>query len=85
MKRAFTLALGLGAGVVVGMYVVRRLDEAQRAMQPSNVAGNAGRAAAGFTARLQSAAAEGRSAAAEREAELRARFDVPSLRSALGA
>lgn len=85
MKRAFTLALGLGAGVVVGMYLVRRLDDAQRAIQPSNVAGNAGRAAAGFTSRLQAAAAEGRTAAAEREAELRARFDVPSLRSALGA
>ena len=85
MKRAFTLALGLGAGVVVGMYVVRRLDAAQRAVQPSNVAGNAGRAAAGFTSRLQAAAAEGRAAAAEREAALRARFDVPNLRSALGS
>jgi len=85
VKRAFTLALGLGAGVVVGMYVVRRLDAAQRAVQPSNVAGNAGRAAAGFTSRLQAAAAEGRAAAAEREAELRARFDVPNLRSALGS
>jgi hypothetical protein len=85
VKRVFTLALGLGAGVVVGMYVVRRLDDAQRAVQPSNLAGNAGRAAAGFTARLQAAAAEGRAAAAEREAELRGQFDVPSLRSALGA
>ncbi|MFO7779418.1 MAG: hypothetical protein R6V28_13805 [Nitriliruptoraceae bacterium] len=85
MKRVFTLALGLGAGVVVGMYVVRRMDAAQRAIQPSNVAGNAGRAAANVTNRLQSAAAEGRSAAAEREAELRARFDVPSVRNAFGA
>ncbi|TVP73922.1 MAG: hypothetical protein EA340_01825 [Nitriliruptor sp.] len=84
MKRAFTLALGLGAGVVVGIYLVRRLDDAQRAVQPSNLAGNAGRAAAGFTARLQDAVAEGRLAAAEREAELRRQFDVPSLRNSLG-
>ena len=85
MKRAVTLALGLGAGVVVGAYVIRRLDAAQRAVQPANLAGSAGRAAAGFTARFQAAAAEGRLAAAEREAELRGRFEVPSLRSALGA
>ncbi len=85
MKRVFTLALGLGAGVVIGIYVVRRLDDAQRAVQPSTLAGNAGRAAAGMTERLKAAAAEGRLAAAEREAELRGQFDVPSLRSALGA
>ncbi len=85
MKRAFTLALGLGAGVIVGAYIVRRLDDAQRAVQPTNLAGNAGRAAASFSDRLKAAAAEGRVAAAEREAELRGRFDVPSLRETLGA
>ncbi len=84
MKRLFTLTLGLGAGIVVGVYVVRRLDQAQQAVQPAALAGNAGRAAAGLGARVQAAAAEGRAAAAEREAELRGRFDVPSLRSALG-
>jgi hypothetical protein len=85
VKRVFTLALGLGAGVIVGAYVVHRLDEAQRAVQPAQLAGSAGRVAGGFAARLKEAAAEGRVAAAEREAELRARFDVPSVRSALGA
>jgi hypothetical protein len=85
VKRLFTLTLGLGAGVVVGVYLVRRLDQAQQAVQPSTLAGNAGRAAAGLGARLQAAAAEGRVAAAEREAELRGRFDVPSLRTALGS
>ena len=85
MKRAFTLALGLGAGVVVGAYVVRRLDDAQRAVQPTTLAGNAGRAAAGLGERLRAATDAGRIAAAEREAELRGRFDVPSLRETLGA
>lgn len=84
MKRAFTLALGLGAGVIVGAYVVRRLDDAQRAVQPTTLAGNAGRAAAGFGDRLRAATEAGRIAAAEREAELRGRFDVPSLRETLG-
>ncbi|MFP4311056.1 MAG: hypothetical protein ACLFS9_03625 [Nitriliruptoraceae bacterium] len=83
MKRLFTLTLGLGAGVVVGVSLVRRLDRAQQAVQPSTLAGNAGRAAAGLGNRLQAALAEGRVAAAEREADLRSRFDVPSLGSAL--
>ena len=83
MKRAFTLALGLGAGLLVGAYVVRRLDEAQRAVAPANLAGQAGRAAGGFAERMRLAAAEGRAAAAEREAELRSRFDVPSVRDAV--
>ncbi|MFP4149659.1 MAG: hypothetical protein ACLFV0_09225 [Nitriliruptoraceae bacterium] len=83
MKRLFTLTLGLGAGVVVGVYLVRRLDQAQQAVQPSTLAGNAGRAAAGLGTRLQAALAEGRVAAAEREADLRSRFDVPSLGTAL--
>ncbi len=85
MKRVFTLALGLGAGVVVGAYLVRRLDDAQRAVQPTTLAGNVGRAAAGLSDKLTAAAAEGRAAAAEREAQLRGRFDVPGLRETLGA
>lgn len=85
MKRVFTLALGLGAGLVVGAYVVRQLDQAQRAVAPTNLAGQAGRAAGGFAERLRAAAEEGRAAAAAREAELRAAYPVPSVRQALGA
>jgi hypothetical protein len=84
VKRAFSLALGLGAGLLIGAYVVRRLDEAQRAVAPSNLAGNAGRAAGSFAGRVRAASEEARAAAAAREAELRATFDVPSVRSALG-
>ena len=80
MKRVFTLALGLGAGLLVGAYVVRRLDEAQRAVAPTNLAGQAGRAAGGFADRMRLAAEAGRAAAAEREAELRSQFDVPGIR-----
>jgi len=84
VKRAFTLALGLGAGLLIGAYVVKRLDEAQRAVAPTNLAGQAGRAAGSFVERFKDATAAGRDAAAAREAELRAEFAVPSLRQALG-
>ncbi|MCC5947383.1 MAG: hypothetical protein JJT89_02915 [Nitriliruptoraceae bacterium] len=84
MKRLFTLALGLGAGLLVGAYVVRQLDAAQQAVAPTNLAGQAGRAAGGLTEKLKAAAAEGRIAAAEREAELRASYPVPTIRQALG-
>lgn len=84
MKRAFSIALGLGAGLLIGAYVVRRLDEAQQAVAPKNLAGQAGRAAGSFAERVRVAADEGRAAAAAREAELRAQFDVPSVRKALG-
>jgi hypothetical protein len=83
VKRAFTLALGLGAGLIIGAYVVRRLDQAQQAVAPANLAGQAGRAAGSFTERLRAAAQEGRLAAEEREAELRARYEVPTLRETL--
>lgn len=84
MKRAFTLALGLGAGLLIGAYVVRRIDAASRAVAPTNLAGQAGRAAGSFAVRLREATEEGRAAAADREAELRARFEVPRVRDALG-
>jgi hypothetical protein len=84
VKRVFTLALGLGAGIVIGAYVVKRLDDAQKAVAPANLAGQAGRAAGGFADRVRAATEEGRLAAAERELELRSRFDVPSVRQALG-
>lgn len=84
MKRAFSVAIGLGAGLLVGAYVVRRMDEASQAVAPANLAAQAGRAAGSFAERLRAAVDEGRLAAAEREAELRGQFDVPSVRDAVG-
>jgi hypothetical protein len=84
VKRAFSIALGLGAGLLIGAYVIRRLDEAQQAVAPTHLAGQAGRAAATLADRFREAAAAGREAAAAREAELRSRFDVPSVREAIG-
>ena len=82
-KRIFLLFFGLGLGLLVGAFVVKRIDEASQAVAPSNVARNAGRAAGGFMTRLQDAAAETRAVAAEREAELRAQYGVPTMRQAL--
>lgn len=84
MKRVFSLALGLGAGLLIGAYVVRRLDDAKRAVAPTTLADQAGRAAGTFVQRLRAATEEGREAARAREAELRDRYVVPGVREALG-
>ena len=82
-KKAFFTALGLGTGLLVGAYVVRRMDEASRAVAPGNIAHQAGRAAGSLSERLRAAVEEGRVAAAEREAELRAQWHVPTVRETL--
>jgi hypothetical protein len=79
VRSMFVLALGLGAGVLVGGYVVRKVDRATRAAHPVAIADRAGRAAGGLSARLAEAAEAGRVAAADREAQLRRAYDVPPL------
>lgn len=83
-KRLFFLVFGLGLGLLVGAWLVRRMNAATDAMAPSNLAASAGRAASSFGVRFREAVAEGRVAAADREAELRSEFNVPTLRQALG-
>jgi hypothetical protein len=79
VRGLFVLAIGLGAGVLVGGYVVRRVDRATRAAHPVALADRAGRAAGGVSARFAAAAAAGRVAAADTEAQLRLAYDVPPL------
>jgi hypothetical protein len=79
VRSLFVLALGLGAGVLVGGYVVRKVDRAARAAHPVAIADRAGRAAGGFSARVAIAAEAGRVAAADREAQLRRAYDLPPL------
>ncbi|MFN2556951.1 MAG: hypothetical protein ABR592_08775 [Nitriliruptorales bacterium] len=88
MRRAATalvLALfGAGAGLVVGAVLMRRIDRAAARVAPANLVEQATRTALTARDRLNAAFEEGERGAAEREADLRRRFDVPSLRQAAG-
>lgn len=84
IKRIFSIFLGLGIGLLVGAFVVRRMDEATRAVAPSRLAHQAGRAAGTFSDRFRAAVAAGRVAMAEKEAELRDTYRVPTVRETLG-
>ncbi len=83
VKRIFSLLFGIGLGLAIGAVLVRKVDRATQAVAPNNLAHRAGHAAGGLSVRLQEAWAETRAAAAEREAELRAEFNVPSARDIL--
>ena len=83
-KRIFSLFFGIGLGLLVGGFIVRRLDQATRAVAPTNVASQLGRFAGELGANLRHAAEAGRQAADAKEAELRAKYDVPRARDILG-
>lgn len=74
MKRLFYASLGLGAGVVAGVYLVRKIERTQRKLTPDGIAANAGARVGSLGERVRSALADGRAVAAAREAELRALY-----------
>jgi hypothetical protein len=78
IKRIFTLFFGLGLGLLVGGFIVKRVDDASRAVAPANLAHRAGRSVGGLSEAVRRAVDEGRRAAAAREAELRAEYAVPT-------
>ena len=82
-KRLFFMMLGLGMGLLIGGFVVRRINQATQAAAPSNLARQAGHLMDTLGERLKVAGAEFRAGAAEREAELRAEYEVPTMRDAL--
>lgn len=88
MRRvATTLVLtlfGVGAGLAVGAILMRRLDRATARLAPSSLAAQTSRAATNLRDRLKAALEEGGRSAAEREADLRREFNVPSVREAAG-
>ncbi len=84
IKRIFTLFFGLGLGLLVGAVVVKRLDAATRAVAPGNLAHQAGRSVGGLSQGLRDAFETARTAAAAREAELRAEYNVPTARDIAG-
>jgi hypothetical protein len=79
-KRLFFAMIGLGAGVTLGIWAVRKAEEAQRKLTPGHIAGVAGARAGSLRERIDIALAQGREAAVAKEAELRAVYrvrDVP--------
>ena len=77
-KRLFFAMLGLGAGVALGVVAVRKVEAAQRALRPDNLAASAAARAGGARSRLAAAVEMGREAASEKEAELRAVYRATS-------
>ena len=75
IRRLFWVLLGL----VLGVWAVRKVEEVTEAARPGTVAARTGRRVGGTQARWRDAVAAGRDAARAREAELRSRYDVPSL------
>ena len=77
MKRVFWGLVGLGAGVVVGVAVVRWANKAKERYAPPALAREAGAAAASFFDRLRDAFDAGRDEMARAEDEIRAELGLP--------
>jgi flagellar biosynthesis/type III secretory pathway protein FliH len=75
VRRVFWLAVGLGAGATAAALAGRWMRRQTERVAPSNLARAAGASIRDLGARVAEAAREFREAAAEREAELRARLE----------
>jgi hypothetical protein len=73
-SRMFFAAVGLGAGVAVGIWTIRKLERTSRQLAPDALVARASERAGGLGARLSEALESGRQAAQAKEAELRAAY-----------
>lgn len=73
-SRMFFAAVGLGAGVAVGIWTIRKLERTSQQLAPDALVARASERASGLGARLSSALEAGRQAAEVKEAELRATY-----------
>jgi hypothetical protein len=71
-KRLFSAMLGLGVGLALGVWAVRKIEQTQRRLSREHLTAVAAERAGGLRERLGAAVEEGRAAAAAKEAELRA-------------
>jgi histidinol-phosphate/aromatic aminotransferase/cobyric acid decarboxylase-like protein len=78
VKRVFWGLVGLGAGVVVGVAVVRWANKTKERYAPPALAREAGAAAASFFDRLRDAIETGRDEMARAEDEIRAELGLPN-------
>ena len=71
IRRLFLLTVGLGAGLAIGVWAVRKVETTTRRLRPDTLAASAADRAGSLADRLRLALEEGRAAAAAKEAELR--------------
>ncbi|MFL5799139.1 MAG: hypothetical protein ACJ77A_14565 [Actinomycetota bacterium] len=71
MRRAFWVALGLGAGVTAAVLVSRWMRRQSERMAPANIGRQVSQGASDLGRLIRTALEEGRAAAAAREAEFR--------------
>ncbi len=87
-KRLFFAAVGLGAGVAMGVWVTTKVEETRRRLSPEHLARSATARAGSLRERMALALEEGRAAAEAKEAELRAVYrggSAPPAPGPLGA
>ena len=84
-SRMFFAAVGLGAGVAVGIWTIRKLERTSKQLAPDAIVARAGERASGLGARLSDALQAGRQAAEAKEAELRAEYLSQQLPGPSGA
>jgi hypothetical protein len=75
VRRIFWLALGLGAGATTAVLAARWARRQGQKVAPANIGRQVSGAASDFGRLVRTAVAEGRSAMAEREAEIRRELD----------
>ena len=73
-SRMFFAAVGVGTGVAVGIWAIRKLERTRQQLAPDALVARAGERASGLGARLSYALETGRQAAEAKEAELRTAF-----------
>jgi hypothetical protein len=68
-------ALWLGAGIAVGVIVMRKVSQAMRAVAPSSIAGQARESAVGLVGSVRDFISDVRDGMAEREALIQEAFE----------
>ncbi|HKF00485.1 MAG TPA: hypothetical protein VKG45_16335 [Actinomycetes bacterium] len=76
MRRLFWTGLGVGFGAAAAVSTMRWASRTRQALRPASVAERAAAAGVVWRDRLASALEAGRTAMADRERELRARYGV---------
>jgi hypothetical protein len=67
--------LWLGAGIAVGVIVMRKASQAMKAIAPSSIAGQARESAVGFVETMRDFVTDIREGMAEREAQIQEAFE----------